>query len=247
VAYQDGEARVAKPRILLVDDTKLVLELEKSFLKVSNVDVLTASNGREALELIRKDPPDLVFMDMNMPEMDGLTCCSTLKGDPFLSEIPVVMLTTAGREGDRERALQAGCNDYLTKPIDRREFLEKARKYTEAVYRRELRIPSLFPVLFLLGKTPMGGHAMDISDGGIFLATHEQVHQDAPLKLVFYLPAETPLLMEVAGRVAWVNEEPKRVHSSLPAGFGVEFLDLDEKGDAALKGFVQAEVAKGSK
>jgi two-component system, cell cycle response regulator len=236
---------VAKPRILLVDDTKLVLELEKSFLKVSNVDVLTASNGLEALELIRKDPPNLVFMDMNMPEMDGISCCSTLKADPFLCEIPVVMLTTAGREGDRERALQAGCNDYLTKPIDRKEFLEKARKYTEAVDRRELRIPCLFPVLFLMGKTPMSGHAMDLSDGGIFLATHEPARQDAALKLLFYLPAAAPQLMEVAGRVAWVNEEPKRVNAALPAGFGVEFLNLDEKEGAALKGLIQAELAKG--
>jgi two-component system, cell cycle response regulator len=236
---------VAKPRILLVDDTKLVLELEKSFLKVSNVDVLTASNGLEALELIRKDPPNLVFMDMNMPEMDGISCCSTLKADPFLCEIPVVMLTTAGREGDRERALQAGCNDYLTKPIDRKEFLEKARKYTEAVDRRELRIPCLFPVLFLMGKTPMSGHAMDLSDGGIFLATHEPARQDAALKLLFYLPAAAPLLLEVEGRVAWVNEEPKRVNAALPAGFGVEFLNLDEKEGAALKGLIQAELAKG--
>jgi two-component system, cell cycle response regulator len=235
---------VAKPKILLVDDTRLVLELEKSFLKVSNVEVLTAANGLEALDLIRQDPPDLVFMDMNMPELDGLTCCAALKADPFLSEIPVVMLTTAGREGDRERALQAGCNDYLTKPIDRREFLEMARKYTEAVDRRELRLRCLFPVLFLHGASPLSGHAVDISAGGIFLASHEPARRDAPLKLVFYLPAATPVLVQVPGRVAWVNEEPKRLNSSLPAGFGVEFLDLDEGMKGALEGFVQGEAAK---
>lgn len=232
---------MAKPRILLVDDTRLVLELEKSFLKVSNVEVQTAGNGAEALELIRKDPPDLIFMDMNMPELDGIACCATLKKDPFLREIPVVMLTTAGREGDRERALQAGCDDYLTKPIDRREFLEKARKYTEAVDRREIRIPCLFPVIYLMGKAPLSGHAMDIGDGGIFLASHEPVRKDARLKLVFYLPSAPPLLMELTGRVAWVNEEPKRLKPALPAGFGVEFLDLEERGDAALKAYVEAE------
>jgi two-component system, cell cycle response regulator len=232
---------VAKARILLVDDTRLVLELEKSFLKLSEVEICTASNGAEALELVRRDPPDLIFMDMNMPVMDGIACCRELKGDPFLCDIPVVMLTTAGRDGDRDRAMGAGCNDYLTKPIDRREFLGMARKFTEAVDRRELRTPCQFPVLFLLGSSPISSYAMDICEGGVFLATHETVHQEGTLGLAFYLPAESPLLIETTGRVAWVNEEGKRVHPGLPAGFGVEFQDLEERERAALKRFQEAE------
>jgi len=237
---------MGKPKILLVDDTKLVLELEKSFLKISEVEVLTASNGAEALEMIRQDPPDLVFMDMNMPVMDGITCCSQIKSDPFLSEIPVIMLTTVGREGDRERALKAGCDDYLTKPIDRREFLEKARKFTQSVDRRNLRLPCHIPVIFLIGKQPFAAHALDVSHGGLFLASREPVHQDTPLKLALYLPAATPQLFEVSGRIAWVNPEAKRVHSSLPAGFGVEFLDLDEKTAAVFASYLEAEASSRS-
>lgn len=232
---------MTKPRILLVDDTRLVLELEKSFLKPSDVEVVTAENGAEALELIRKDPPHLVFMDMHMPVMDGLTCCSTLKTDPFLSEIPVIMLTTAGKEADRERAFAAGCNDYLTKPIDRRDFLEMARKYTKAVDRREPRIPCHFPVITVRAGKTGSGHAHDLSEGGLFLASHEPMQKDAALKVAFYLPARVPYLVEVSGRVAWVNEEGKRLRAALPAGAGVQFLDLDEKGTAQLKAFLDAE------
>lgn len=232
---------MAKAKILLVDDTRLVLELEKSFLKLSHVDVVTAANGVEALELIRKDPPDLIFMDMNMPAMDGISCCRFLKADPFLCGIPVVMLTTAGREDDRERAMKAGCDDFLTKPIDRREFLEKARKYTQDVDRRELRVPCQFPVLFLLDNSPVSAHAMDISDGGLFLASREPVLLDSPLRLALYLPATNPVLMEVAGRVAWINEEGKRVNSGLPAGFGVEFQGMEEEEIAALQSFLDAD------
>jgi uncharacterized protein (TIGR02266 family) len=221
-----------------VDDTKLVLELEKSFLKLSNVEVLTAMNGVEALELIRKNPPDLIFMDMNMPEMDGVACCSELKADPFLCSIPVIMLTTAGREGDRERAKQAGCDDFLTKPIDRREFLEKARQFTDAVDRRDFRIPCQFPAIFLLGHSPIGVQVLDIGDGGVFLASHEPVRLDTQVRLALYLPETNPVLRELTGRVAWVNEEGNRVNPTLPPGFGLEFLDLEESERSALKHLV---------
>ena len=234
---------MGKPKILLVDDTRLMLELEKSFLKLSNVEVFTASNGVEALELVKKDPPDLIFMDMNMPAMDGISCCRLLKADPFLRAIPVVMLTTVGREDDRERAKEAGCDDYITKPIDRREFLEKARKYTAVVDRRELRVPCHFPVIFLLGKSPVAAHAMDIGDGGVFLSTREQLAPDKRLSLAFYLSsaADHPVLMQVEGQVAWLNEEENRVNTALPPGFGVEFMGLEEEETAVLKSFVDAE------
>jgi len=237
---------VAKPKILLVDDTRLVLELEKSFLKFSHVDVVTAGNGVEALELIRRDPPDLIFMDLNMPEMDGISCCTLLKADPFLCGIPVIMLTTAGREQDRESARKAGCDDFLTKPIDRREFLDKAHKYTDAVDRRAQRVSCRFPVISLYGNIPIGVHALDISDGGLFLASREQLLPGRQLKLALYLPTAHPVLLELKGKVAWLNEEGKRVHAGMPTGFGVEFLELEEPQIALLRAFVEAGAAGSS-
>lgn len=235
---------MSKPKILLVDDTRLILELEKSFLKLSHVEVVTAGNGAEALEVISKGAPDLIFMDLNMPVMDGLTCCRKLKEDPFFCSIPVVMLTTAGREEDRVRARAAGCDDFLTKPVDRREFLEMARKYTEAVDRRLQRLPSLLPLLVLVDGAPVAAHAMDIGLGGAYLASLEQVEAGRPVKLAFYLPAAQPVLMEVAGRVAWVNEEGKRVKQALPPGFGVEFTEIGEQQKALLDAYLEAEAVE---
>jgi len=232
---------VAKAKILLVDDTKLVLELEKSFLKLSRVEVLTAANGVEALEIIRRDRPDLIFMDMNMPAMDGISCCTLLKADPFLCRIPVVMLTTAGRDGDRERALQAGCDDYVTKPIDRREFLEKARKYTESVERRGQRLICRVPVLYMVGKKVTPGVVQDISSGGVYICTNEDVRPGRPVRVAIYLPMPNPSLLELVGTIAWVNHESKPVCPRLPAGFGVEFQDLDEKELLLLHTFLDAE------
>jgi two-component system, cell cycle response regulator len=235
-----------KPKILLVDDTKLILELEKSYLKLSEVDVITAGNGREALEVIKKDPPDLIFMDLNMPEMDGISCLAQLKKDPFYCDIPIVMLTTEGNEHDRERAAQAGCNGYLTKPIDRREFLAMARKFTVAVDRRQLRVSCQIPVLVLDGSTPLDGHTLDISDGGVYLVSEHRVRQDARLRMALYLPGKAPFLMEVNARVAWTNSDGHRVKPALPVGFGVEFHNLDERQTAALEAFLDAEAASRS-
>lgn len=238
-----GGDGVAKPKIMLVDDTRLILELEKSFLKFSHVEVTTAGNGVEALELIRKNPPDLIFMDINMPFMDGVACCTTLKADPFLCGIPVIMLTTAGKEDDRERARSAGCDNFLTKPVNRRVFLEMARRYTDAVERRDLRVPCQLPVVFLLGKTPVGGNLLDISDGGAFVATREQVQLSQSVRLALYLEADQPALLELTGRVAWVNEDGERVHATLPCGFGVEFLELEDKEEAALRSYLDLTAA----
>lgn len=236
---------MAKAKILLVDDTKLVLELEKSFLKQSRVEIFTAANGVEALDLIRRTPPDLIFMDMNMPAMDGISCCALLKADPFLCSIPVVMLTTAGREGDRERAQLAGCDDYLTKPINRREFLEKARNYTLCVERRDQRVPCFFPVMFLLGKKQaIGAHVLDISDGGVFIGSPEKVPLGREMRVAIYLPTATPVLMELVGTVAWVNEEGGKICPRLPAGFGLEFEDLDETEIALLHAYLDAEYGR---
>ncbi|WP_224961329.1 response regulator [Geomonas subterranea] len=232
---------MAKSKILLVDDTRLILELEKSFLKMSHVDVITAGNGAEALELVRKDPPDLIFMDLNMPVMDGISCCTLLKSDPFLSSIPVVMITTAGNDQDRVRAQQAGCDNFLTKPIDRRLFLDMARKYTDAVDRREARIPCQIPVLFLLQQSPVGAHALDIGDGGAFLASREEVVLNDELRIAFFLETGEVPLLEMKGRVAWVNQEGKRVHAGLPTGFGVEFVDAAQWQKDELKRYVEAQ------
>jgi two-component system, cell cycle response regulator len=232
---------VPKQKILLVDDTRLILELEKSFLKFSHVDVVTAGNGAEALEVIRQGVPDLIFMDLNMPVMDGLTCCRKLKDDPFLCSIPVVMLTTAGREEDRVRGREAGCDDFLTKPIDRREFLEMARKYTESVDRRLLRLPCLMPLLVMVEGAPVAAHGMDISNGGLYVASLEQVEAQQTVTVAFYLPAAKPQLVEVSGRIAWVNEEGKRVKQTLPPGFGVEFQQVSEEQMALIEAFLEAE------
>src|SRR5512133_2862778 len=98
---------MSRPKILLVDDNRLFLEMEKEFLQPCAVKIYTARTGREALEVVRLVLPDLVFMDLHMPEMDGASCCTAIKAEPDLRSVPVVMIVTAENEDDLERCRRA--------------------------------------------------------------------------------------------------------------------------------------------
>jgi CheY-like chemotaxis protein len=109
-------------RILVVDDNPTNLKLACDVLEWSGYEVSRAVDAERALEEIEKSPPDLVLMDISLPGMDGLTLTRKLKGDPATSHIPVVALTASAMKGDEQKMLDAGCDGYISKPIDTRVF-----------------------------------------------------------------------------------------------------------------------------
>ena len=116
-------------KILLVDDTETVLLFEKMMLKGCGYELVTARDGSQALEIVGNSPPDLILLDIMMPVLNGIETCRRLKGDPKTKDIPVLMVTTKGEPEMVEQAFTAGCNDYLTKPIDKIELLSKVKTY----------------------------------------------------------------------------------------------------------------------
>ena len=112
-------------KILLVDDDDMVRELVAATLKGGAYQLLQAADGGRGLALARETKPDLIFLDVNMPVMDGVTVCETLKADPATQDIAVVMLTALGQEVDKERARRAGANGYFTKPFSPLSLLRK--------------------------------------------------------------------------------------------------------------------------
>lgn len=117
--------------VLLVDDMETVLLFEKTMLKGSGINLRTAKNGALALKAVAESPPDLILLDVMMPELDGIETCRRIKQDEKTRHIPIVMVTTKGEPEMVQRAIDAGCNDFITKPLDKTELLSKVRAYLE--------------------------------------------------------------------------------------------------------------------
>jgi len=115
------------PKILLVDDSETVIMLQKLMFRSEGYIIVTAKNGLEAIEKAKSDPPDVIILDINMPELDGIETCRRLKNDPNTNPIPIIMVTTHGETERVEQSYLAGCNDYCTKPIDKVELLKKIK------------------------------------------------------------------------------------------------------------------------
>ncbi len=117
--------------ILVVEDNELNRKLVRAFLQRGSFRVLEADNAELALDLARSEKPDLILMDVQLPGMDGLTATRILKDDPALKEIPIVALTAYAMDGDEEKTKAAGCDGYITKPIDTRNFFDVVFKFLQ--------------------------------------------------------------------------------------------------------------------
>ena len=118
-------------RILVVEDNRDNRELLVKVLKRKGYTVLEAESGEEALALAEAEAPDLILMDLNLCGMDGFEATRRLKADPRLRRVPVVAITAYAMVGDRERALEAGCDGYIPKPVDVRRLPEQVAEYLE--------------------------------------------------------------------------------------------------------------------
>ena len=120
-------AKPMKPKILVVDDEPDALELIEVNLKGAGFDVMSASDGRQALDKARSAVPALVLLDVMLPEVDGLEVCKSLRRDPKTASIPIIMLTARAAEIDRVLGLELGADDYITKPFSPRELILRVR------------------------------------------------------------------------------------------------------------------------
>lgn len=119
--------KTQNPTVLVVDDNLQNLELIMAYLEDIDCEILSAEGGQQALEIIRATPPDLVLLDVMMPQISGFEVCKQIKNNPATADIPVIMVTALSEMGDIERAIDSGTDDFLSKPVNKWELLTRVR------------------------------------------------------------------------------------------------------------------------
>jgi CheY-like chemotaxis protein len=138
-------------KILLVEDNESSRDMLARRLSRRGYDVIAAADGRTGISLARDRSPDLIVMDLSLPEIDGWEAARRLKADPVTCEIPIVALTAHAMASDRQRALDSGCDGYHTKPVDFENLVRSLESFLEARH-----IPASLPGNPILASAPVG-------------------------------------------------------------------------------------------
>lgn len=119
-------------RVLVVEDNDMNMQLVEYLLEEGGVDIVKATSGEEALSITRNAAPfDLILMDIHLPGMDGLSVVRAMKDDTRTARVPILALTAHAMRGDKDRFLDAGCDGYISKPIDVKTFLSSIEQYLD--------------------------------------------------------------------------------------------------------------------
>jgi CheY-like chemotaxis protein len=228
-------------KVLLVDDSNVCLEIEQELLRRLPVKIFTATNGRQALDLVRKLRPDLVCMELDLPEMDGAACCAAIKGDPELSGTRVVLMSPP-LEQKNAACRVAGSDSIVGKPIDRREFITVIRDMLALNNRLEERIPCRAIVTCRNEGIIFCGTLEDIAIKGIFVGSLHAVKTGDCLTLKFALPVSGADTIETGARVIWINGGKVKRNTQLPQGFGVVFENLGEEEVGQIAEFIERSI-----
>ena len=116
-------------RVMIVEDNELNMKLFKDLIEASGYETIRTRNGLEALDLARQHKPDLILMDIQLPEVSGLEVTKWIKDDDKLHRIPIIAVTAFAMKGDEERIRQGGCEAYISKPISVSKFVETIKSY----------------------------------------------------------------------------------------------------------------------
>ena len=119
------------PKLLLVEDNEMNRDMLSRRLARKGYEIVCAIDGQEGVTMAASESPDLILMDMSLPVMDGWEAARRLKDDPETQSIPIIALTAHAMAGDRNKALEAGCDDYDTKPVEFKRLLEKIGSFVE--------------------------------------------------------------------------------------------------------------------
>jgi uncharacterized protein (TIGR02266 family) len=220
-------------KILVVDDTPLFRDLESLFLSRSG-RVITARNADEGLAALRRERPDVAVIDLHMPGTSGDALCRTLKADPELARIPVILVTRSDAPEDRAVAIRAGADDVLAKPLSRVTLIHAVNRFLRPPLLRGLaRVRLDTAVRIRLPDEDAWGTVRNLSRGGIFVELEHPISPSTEVELEFRLP-DAPTPLAPTAQVVW--NRPAAPGS--PTGLGLQFLAIDGASVQRIEAFV---------
>jgi CheY-like chemotaxis protein len=225
-------------RILLVDDVRLFRKLTSIILSGRGYQVVEAGTGEEAMEKLKADPPDMALVDLALPGMSGFDVCSRIKQDPAYSDIPVIIVATSGRDEDIRKAVEVGCDDYITKPLDDTALISKVEALLGKTDRRRFpRIPATLQISFEDFRGIFFEYTRDISRTGVFIEMTNPLPVGSRLRLSFSLPPPFSHPVMAYARVTRCVQPG----AGQPGGVGANFIFLDENSERLIDALASTE------
>ncbi len=215
--------------ILIVDDLPAHLDLFEVILQRADCRMLRASDGVAALRTAREEKPDMIFLDIEMPGMNGGEVCRVIKADSLLRSVPVVLVSS---HHGPAFAAKCGADHFLPKPVEEPVLLETLEKYLQLHARGEMRLAIEWPITFWREGNSHGGRMLDISRSGFFLEASPPQSIGARIAISFPIPATAD------GEGTFVGEAiVVRWEGAARKGMGCRFFRTTQTGKSVLEGY----------
>jgi CheY-like chemotaxis protein len=223
--------------LLLVDDTELFLAMEQSFLERREFILHTARSGSEALEKAWTIQPDLILLDLHMPDLSGDQVCTRLKEDPQFQNTPIVIATSERNRPTLAKCIEAGCDAILPKPFNKEMLVRTIQEVLVVAQRQWRRVEVQIPCTVRIEDEKLQSTIKNISQGGAFIEIGIPLEKESILNLDFILSyANYPVSTQVI--VRWASSF---LRMTAHAGMGVEFLTATRMERELIGSFVEAQ------
>jgi len=235
-----GASSKEKLKLLLVDNSAYFLDQEKSFLSHKGFTIFTALTGADALKILYKRKPDLVILELFLPEVDGFEVLKWVRAQKKLENTKVIVLSSSRNAGDIQKCRDLGCDEYLSKPITGPVFFDSVIRVLEIKPRSEIRVPCSFDVKGEWEKKNFTGKAKNLSAGGIYVETNRDFPLKSPFSLSFSLPGRVDFIFTV-GKIVRV-EKILPMRGTPTFGLAFQFVSLGAQERERIKWFISTQI-----
>jgi CheY-like chemotaxis protein len=221
-----------RKKLLIVDDVELFIQLQVSHLGSKRFDIHTAGNGSDGLDLARSLKPDLILLDLLMPDMNGDQVCRILKEDPETSSIPIVIVSSGTREHTSD--------GLIFKPVRRDLLVSVVENLLKTNLRDHERVDVTIPCKVVLEEKEYSATIHSLSSNGVFIELDQKVIRGDMMKLAFTLPTLGKDISVRAAAVVWCGA----LRNDGPVGAGVQFLTIDWDSKKEIGEFVRMHIER---